>query len=135
MSKEVAKRATDAKLDARVRVKLIGALQLRAEPKLARETFMNVLASEAPEAVRQRAAYAIARVVDKDDVKPLLKAIEKEADAYVTARLAFTLNKLTGYAQNIDQIGKSNPGERGEYIKNWQEAPKGEEKKTAAALQ
>ncbi len=135
MSKDVAKRAADDAQDPRVRVKLIGALQLHGDPKLARETLMSIVESKAPDAVRERAVYGLTRLVGEKDVKPLLKAIDREVDPYVTARLAFTLNKLTGYAQNAEQIGKTQPGERGDYIKKWQEAPKVEEKKTAAVSQ
>jgi HEAT repeat protein len=130
MASDIAKRAADNAQDPRVRVKLIGALQLHAPAKLTRDTVFGVLASDAPGAVRQRAAYALTRVVGQDDVKTLLQSIENEADAYVTARLAFTLNKATGFAQNPDQVGKSKPGERGEFIEKWRNAPK---EKTAAA--
>ncbi|MCC6794433.1 MAG: HEAT repeat domain-containing protein [Candidatus Hydrogenedentes bacterium] len=135
MGKDIAKRAADDSQDPRVRVKLIGALQLHGDPKLTRETLMGIVESKAPDAVRERAAYGLTRVVGEKDVKPLLKAIDRESNSYVTARLAFTLNKLTGFTQNAEQFGKTQPGERGEFIKKWEEAPKDGVKKTAAASQ
>lgn len=130
MAKDMAKRVVDAKQDARVRVKLIGALQHHAPATVTRDAMLDVLMSDAPENVRQRAAYALTRVVGRDDMKTLTKAIEDEKDPYVTARLAFTLNKVTGFTQNPDQVGKSNPGERKEFIEKWRNAPK---EQTAAA--
>ncbi|MBM3290215.1 MAG: hypothetical protein FJY92_08700 [Candidatus Hydrogenedentes bacterium] len=123
LAKDVGKRATDDRQDPRVRVKLIAALQHHAPAKATRDAAFDAIASEAPEEVRQRAAYALSRAVGPDDVKALLKAIEHEADPYVTMRLAFTLNKVTGVVRPLDQVAKAAPGARQEFIDAWRSAP------------
>lgn len=132
MAGDVAKRVLDNAQDPRVRVKLLGALQLRGAAPITRDTVLTVLASsDAQEEVRRRAAYALTRVAGKDDIATILESLGNEKDAYVAARYAFTLNRLTGLVQNVDAVGRSKPGERKEFIEKWQNAAK--EEKTAAA--
>ena len=71
-------------------------------------------------------------------METLFDLFSAETDPYILARLTFTLNKLSGRAQNPDPksaIGQSKPGEgRAKYIKKWRSAwekNKGREKKAA----
>lgn len=119
---EMAKRAQDANSDPRVRVKLIGALQHHAPAKLAEKALFEILESDAPAEVRQRASYALTRVVDPKKFDALARLFADEEDQYVTVRLAFTMNKMTEFPQDLNAIAKSKPGERKEYIQKWKEA-------------
>lgn len=118
----VAKQVTDAAQDAQTRVKLIGALQFHAQAEVTRKAVWKVLTSEGPEEVRRRAAYALTRVVSKDDIKALTRLFDEETDRYVVTRLAFTLCKLTGVVVDLSDKGplsQSEPGKRREFIKQW----------------
>jgi HEAT repeat protein len=122
LAKDAAKQAADSSQDTVTRIRLIGALQFHAPARLARETTVDILKSSAPAEVRQRAAYALGRVAAKDDTKLLTKLFADEADPYVTLRLAFTLNKLTGVQQSTDDRGPialSKPGQREDFIAKW----------------
>ncbi len=122
LAKDAAEKLLDGGLDAKARVSLAGALQFHGEPGLAVKTFITLLKGDAPGEVRQRAAYALAHVADKKDARALAGLFEKEADPYVTIRLALALNKATGKTVRIDGKGalaKSAPGGRGEFLKVW----------------
>ncbi|MCC6491219.1 MAG: metallophosphoesterase [Candidatus Hydrogenedentes bacterium] len=122
LARDVAKLASDSGQDEETRVKLIGALQFHAPKKLTRKTALNILKSDAPESVRNRAAYALTTTVEERDVRRLATMFEKEKSQYVMVRLAFTLNELTGNPQSLDDEGelyKSQPGQRSEFTKKW----------------
>ncbi|MFA6240338.1 MAG: HEAT repeat domain-containing protein [Candidatus Hydrogenedentales bacterium] len=118
----VAKQASDNAQDPATRVKLIGALQFHAPAAVTRDTATKIIKSDAPEDVRRRAAYALTRVVSKEDIKPLIRMFEDEKDQYVTVRLAFTLCKLTGVVLDLSDkgaLGQSEPGKRQEFVQQW----------------
>src|SRR5690606_28066275 len=104
------------------RVKLIGALQFHAPAKLSHDTMLDLIESDAPGVVRDRASYALTPVATDKDFRQLAKLFNAEERPYVVVRLAFTLNELTGKPQNLDDDGdlyKSKPGERDQFIEKW----------------
>ena len=122
LAKPVAEAAQGKDLDKNVRVRLIGALQFHAPGAVARESVVAILKGDAPSAVRDRAAYALAYVCTKDDIKLLTKLIDKETEPFAVLRIAFALNKLTGKRVSLSDkqpLAKSTPGNRGEFIKQW----------------
>ena len=122
LAKDVAKQALDSRQDEETRVKLIGALQFHAPKKLAQKTTLKILKSDAPESVRDRAAYALTTTCEKKDVRVLASMFGKEESAYVMLRLAFALNELTGVPQSLDDEGelyKSKPGQRSAFVEKW----------------
>jgi hypothetical protein len=121
-AKHIAEAALSPANDEQVRVKLVGALQEHANPALAKKTVLAILKSDAPAEVRQRAAYALTRVAEKKDARTLARLFNDEKDAYVTIRLAFTLNQLTGVQQPIEgrsPLPQSEPGKRKEFVDKW----------------
>ncbi|GMV99876.1 MAG: hypothetical protein AMXMBFR84_10150 [Candidatus Hydrogenedentota bacterium] len=112
--------------DEQVRQRLIGALQLHADPAFALKCSLAILDTEAPETVRRRAAYAAGRVAGKENAKALTEIFESEKDPYVLERMAFCLNKLTGKAQPLREdspVMKSKPGpERKSFVDEWLQA-------------
>ncbi|GMV95597.1 MAG: hypothetical protein AMXMBFR82_53750 [Candidatus Hydrogenedentota bacterium] len=122
LAESVAGEALDESQDEETRVKLIGALQFHAPADLTHDTMMELIESEAPGIVRDRAAYAFSRVATDKDFRKLTKLFNKEERPYVLVRLAFTLNELSGNPQNLDDDGElyqSKPGERKAFIKKW----------------
>ncbi|MBI3117993.1 MAG: HEAT repeat domain-containing protein, partial [Candidatus Hydrogenedentes bacterium] len=129
----VAQVAADESADPNVRQALLGALQLHAPAGYATEQFLAVLKkADAPEPVRQRAAYALSRTATEKEVPVLMEMFKQEASQYVTVRLAFALNSLTGRRQPLDgkaPLAQSKPGEeRQPFIDKWLDAT---EKKAA----
>jgi 3',5'-cyclic AMP phosphodiesterase CpdA len=125
LAEDAVRKINNAQLDTRARVSLVGALQFHAAPDLCRKVFIALLEEEnTPGEVRNRAAYALASVAGKDDVRVLAGLFEKETEPYVTVRLAVALNKITGKSNRIDGKGplaKSSPGQRGDFVKKWLE--------------
>jgi len=123
LAKQAAKKLQDGRLDGQARVSLVGALQFHASPGLARKTILPLVKEEGtPKELRCRAAYALATVAEKKDIRTLTKLFENEADAYVTVRLAVVLNKLTGKLNAVDgksALAKSSPGQRAEFVQKW----------------
>jgi len=125
LTAQVAKEVVDAEQDQDTRISLIGALQFHASAAAAKETMLELLELERrePARVRQRAAYALKRVVTEEDIDLIADMFRDEPARYVTLRLAFTLNELSGRRQNVDDdsaIGLSEPGEaRDEFIDTW----------------
>lgn len=119
----IADAARDAALDPKARMALIGALEFHAPKSLATQTAIAVLQDAgAPAPVRERAAYALVRTADEDDIATLCDLFDRETEMYVVLRLAFTLNELCGKRQAVDEdspIGKSKPGERRPFIEKW----------------
>lgn len=116
--------ALDAGQDEEVREALVGALQLHGPEAMAREVSLALLDSQAPVAVRRRAAYAMGRLAKSTDVRTLTRCVEQETDAYVLMRLAYTLNQLTGKKVSLDSKGPfamSKPGMRRAFIETWLE--------------
>lgn len=114
--------ALDPQQDEDVRVAMLGALDLHADPKAAREVGLQVLESDAPAAVRQRAAYAMSRLAEKDDISKLVDLVKDEEDEYVLIRLGYALNRATGNSVNVDDkapYANSKPGSRQEFIQDW----------------
>lgn len=121
---EVAKAAADPAQDEATRVALLGALQFHAPPAMATETLLGILRAEGEsERVRERAVYALSRTAAADDVPVLAELFKQEEQPYVTLRLAFALNKLSGRAQSLDgkaPLARSKPGEeRQVFIDKW----------------
>jgi hypothetical protein len=103
-------------------VRLIGALQLHAPADIGREAVRNILEGNAPGPVRKRAAYALAYVCTKDDVKLLTKLLDKETEPFALLRIGYALNKLTGKRVSLNDkqpLAKSTPGNRKEFISEW----------------
>ena len=126
LAKAVAKAALDAGQDARVRVALIGALQLHTPAKRTRDVAIEILSGEAPVDVRNRAAYALGRVADKGDVEDLVRLFKKEPSSFATIRLAHTLNALTRVRIGLDgdgELAQSKPGEREPFAEKWLSKP------------
>lgn len=122
LAKPVAAQALDNSQDEETRVKLIGALQFHAPAKLSHDTMLDLIESDAPGVVRDRASYALTPVATDKDFRQLAKLFNAEERPYVVVRLAFTLNELTGKPQNLDDDGdlyKSKPGERDQFIEKW----------------
>lgn len=133
----VAKAAADPAQDAITRVRLLGALQLRGVPAAATSVFFDVLGqADAPQTVRERAAYGLTRTVTVADIEKVAALFKTEAAEYVTLRLGFTLNELSGRRQSLDDkapIGKSKPGEeRQQFIDTWMNHFKKQQEKEAA---
>ena len=126
LAKAVAKAALDAGQDARVRVALIGALQLHAPAKRTREVTIEILSGDAPVDVRNRAAYALGRVAEEEDVEDLIRLFKKEPSPFATIRLAYTLNALTRVRIGLDgdgELAQSKPGEREPFAEKWVSKP------------
>jgi len=122
LAKQARRAALDSAQDEDVRVALLGALQLHAPAKVTRKTSVAVLESDAPVAVRQRAAYALGRVADKSDARLLARLVQKEEDEYALVRLGWTLNNVTSGRVSLNDKGTfvhSKPGARDEYIQEW----------------
>lgn len=122
LAPKVAGLAEQSGLDEYVRASLIGALQLHAPRKTVAKTAIAILDGDAPAKVRNRAAYALSEVAEKQDVKSLAKLFEKEPESFAMLRLAFTLNELTATPQSLKSEGplaQSKPGERSEFVKKW----------------
>jgi 3',5'-cyclic AMP phosphodiesterase CpdA len=114
--------ALDPKQDEDVRASAIGALELHAKPAVAREASLAVLESDAPSTVRCRAAYAMSRIADKDDVSKLVALVKDEEDPYVLVRLGYALNHVKGNRVNLNGKGpyaNSKPGTREEFVQEW----------------
>lgn len=119
---EAARRAVDSAEDEDVRVALLGALQRHAPARAAKKAAFKVLASDAPEAVRRRAAYALGAIAEKGDARKLAKLVRNETDEYVLIRLGYTLNNVTGNKVPLGDkspFANSRPGTRGEFVKTW----------------
>lgn len=116
----------DGEQDLETRVTLLGALQFHGDPAKTTPLLLELLrdSATAPD-VRNRAAYALSYTTTVADVDTLFALFREETDAYVLARLAFTLNALSGRIQNPEPkaaIGQSKPGEaRDEYIEKWRD--------------
>ncbi len=129
----------DPNQDLDTRVNLVGALQFNGVPATATTLFLKLLQdTDTASKVRERAAYAMTNTVDVAQLEAVFDLFRAETEAYVLARLAFTLNDLTGRIQNPDPksaIGRSKPGEeRDKYIKKWRDWLEKElEKEKAAA--
>ncbi len=57
-------------------------------------------------------------------MRTLTRLVEKESDAYVLLRLAYTLNRLTGKRVSLDAkgaLGISKPGRRRAFVETWLE--------------
>ena len=122
LAKAVAKAALDVGQDAQVRVALIGALQLHAPAKRTRDVALEILNGEAPVEVRNRAAYALGRVAEKEDIEELVRLFQKEPSSFATIRLAYTLNALTRVHIGLDgesELAQSKPGEREPFVEKW----------------
>jgi hypothetical protein len=122
VAEPVAEQALNGEQDEETRIKLVGALQFHGPDKLTYKTLIDILDSDAPGPVRDRASYALTEVVTKKDFRKLARMFNREEHPYVMVRLAYTLNELTGNRQNLDDEGdlfKSKPGERKDYIKKW----------------
>lgn len=122
LAPDVAKLAVDSAVAPESRVALIGALQLRAPGGEAKKAVLDILRSDAPEAVRERAAYAITRLADESDVRGLTELVENETHEYVLTRLAYTLNEITGVRVGLDDkhpLAQSQPGARKEFVAQW----------------
>jgi hypothetical protein len=122
LAKPVAEAAQDKAVNENVRVRLIGALQLHAPAATARETVLGILKGDDRGAVRDRAAYVLAYVCTKKDVKLLTKLLDKEPEQFAMLRIAFALNKLTGKKVSLNDrqpLAKSTPGNRKEFVKEW----------------
>ncbi|MCF6287554.1 MAG: HEAT repeat domain-containing protein, partial [Candidatus Hydrogenedentes bacterium] len=130
---------TDSAQDLATRVSLVGALQFHGEPAATTALYLRLIQdTSTTAAVRERAVYGLTHTVDVSQVDTVFDLFRAETESYVLARLAFTLNKLTGRIQNPDPksaIGRSEPGEgRDKYIKKWRswmEKEKAKEKKAA----
>ncbi|MBI2422451.1 MAG: HEAT repeat domain-containing protein [Candidatus Hydrogenedentes bacterium] len=121
----VAAVALDKNADETTRIRLIGALQFHAPKDYATGQFMALLKSEDPsEYVRERASYALARTAGLEQREQIYALFRKEATPYVTLRLAFILNDITGRRQSLDSkapIARSKPGaEREEFVEKWE---------------
>jgi len=122
LAKAVAKAALDPGQDADVRVALIGALQLHAPAGRTRDVAVEILRGEAPDHVRNRAAYALGRVAEKGDVEELIELFKKEPSPFAVIRLAYTLNALTRVRLSLDgegDVAQSKPGERDALASQW----------------
>lgn len=135
---QVAAAALDAGQDVRVRVSLMGALEFHAPREKATEVFIQALDPEAktPEQVRERAVYGLARTASEGDLARIVEMFRREESVYVTLRLGFALNNLTGRRQSLDAkapIGRSKPGEeRQKFIDLWMEWYQKQKEKAAA---
>jgi hypothetical protein len=121
-----AQHVLDAAQHLQVRINLMGGLRLHGPATLATETAISLLKiPETPQPLRERAAYALASTATAEDVPALAELFRNEAAEYVTLRLAFTLNAITGRRQPVDAktpIGRSKPGEEREaFIQKWLE--------------
>lgn len=124
LAKDAAKKVGDERLDAKARVSLVGALQFHAPAKLSKKTFFTLLKGNTPKEVRNRAAYGLASVAERKDIRTLVRLFEKESEPYVTVRLAVALNKVTGKSNKIDgksALAQSSPGQRREFVEKWLE--------------
>jgi len=122
LAKAAAAAALDAGQDARVRVACIGALQLHAPAKRTRDVAIEILSGEAPVDVRNRAAYALGRVAQEEDVEELVRLVQEEPSPFATIRLAYTLNALTRVRIGLEgggELAQSKPGERGPFAEKW----------------
>jgi hypothetical protein len=135
---QVVAAALDGGQDVRTRVSLLGALEFHAPREKATEVFMLALeaGAETPERVRERAAYGLARTASEGDLARIVEMFRREESVYVTLRLGFALNNLTGRRQSLDEkapIGRSKPGEeRQKYIDLWMEWYQKQKEKAAA---
>ena len=131
--------AKDSAQDPATRVRLIGALQFHAPARLATDTLVAVLREEnAPEAVRQRAAYALTRTATADDLPVLVELFAADPSPYVVTRLTMALNEICGRRQPVGEkgpIGTSQPGERGAFIQKWLDAYRNKGNALPAALE
>jgi HEAT repeat protein/calcineurin-like phosphoesterase family protein/purple acid phosphatase-like protein len=122
-AKTVAKHVLDKKQDRRVRLALVGALQFHA-PDKAKEVAISLLQDDdTASPLRERAAYALGRVVERRDAPTLARLFREEPQGYVMVHLAYTLNEVTGKRQSLDDEGslyRSSPGQaRDEFIDKW----------------
>jgi hypothetical protein len=129
MARQVAKDIRKDSLDPVVREHLVGALQFHGGREVAKRAAISVIEdADAPQNVRQRAAYALGMTAEKRDVRTLVQRFEREADPYVTLTLAYTLGELTGQRVNVKNDGpvaRSQPGNRKEFASKWQQQRSG----------
>ena len=122
LAKKVADCVLDNDADESVRESLIGALQLHAPEKVTQRTMTAVLESGALAKVRNRAAYALARVAGDEHVRTLVGLFEEEPERFAMLCLARALNDLTRQRIGLgdDQpLAQSEPGKRGEFAEQW----------------
>ncbi len=138
LTPKVIAEATNKEQDEQTRISLIGALQFHAPAEAATDVLVDLLdtADRAPVPVRERAAYALARTAGEADIERIAAMFREEQWPYVTLRLGFALNELTGRRQSLDDkapIGRSKPGdERDEFIERWIEWYEKQKAKEAA---
>ncbi len=124
ITEQVIAAVRDADQDPTTRVALLGALEFHGDPQAATRLYLDFLKDpEAAAPIRERAAYGLTRTATAEEVDTVFALFRGETEPYVLARLAFTLNELTGRIQNPDPksaLGRSKPGEgRDKYIKKW----------------
>lgn len=127
LTPKVIAEAKDPAQDDATRISLIGALQFHAPEDAVTEATIEILNADdrAPNEVRERASYALARTATEADIDRIAAMFREEAWPYVTLRLGFALNALTGRRQSLDDkapIGRSKPGEeRDQFIETWKD--------------
>ena len=126
----------DGNQDITTRVNLIGALQFNGDTTATNALLLELLKDSGVETkVRDRAAYALTNTIGADQVDEVFALFRAEKEEYVMARLAFTLNQLTGRIQNPESaMSKSKPGDgRDKYIKKWRDWMEKQAEKDKAA--
>jgi hypothetical protein len=123
---KVAEMVKNPETELRSRIALTGALEFHAPPSLTVAVAVDLLQNaETPQPLRERAVYALSRVASKEDLAKLGELFREEASEYVTIRLAWAFNKITGRQQSLHDkapIARSEPGPaRDEFIGKWME--------------
>ena len=128
LAPRAARHARDPQQDDRVRVALIGAVQLHGDDQLIHDTGLALLHSNASEQVRQRAAYAFGTVGHQADLQTVAKLFEVESDQHVMMHLAWVMQQLTGkpdaalddeFEHEGQRLAGSKAGERGAFTTIW----------------